>query len=148
MKRDVRDVLGGALMVAVGAGAALYAQQHYELGELRNMGPGFFPVALGWLLAALGVLIALPALLRGGEPIVLAGRAAVAVLGSLVVFGLLLKPAGLVLATVAAVLLASLADARYRWRTRLLTAGVIAALAWLIFIAGLGMVLPTWPWSA
>ncbi|TSE25573.1 tripartite tricarboxylate transporter TctB family protein [Tepidimonas aquatica] len=148
MKRDVRDVLGGALMVAVGAGAALYAQQHYELGELRNMGPGFFPVALGWLLAGLGALVAVPALLRGGEPIVLARRAAAAVLGALMVFGLLLKPAGLVLATVAAVLLASLADARYRWRTRLLTALVIAALAWLIFIAGLGMVLPTWPWSA
>ncbi|TSE24000.1 Tripartite tricarboxylate transporter TctB family protein [Tepidimonas sediminis] len=148
MQRDVRDLIGGLLMAAVGAAAALYAQAHYELGELRNMGPGFFPVVLGWVLAVLGVLIALPALLRPGESIQLAGRAALCVIGSIVVFGLLLKPAGLVPATVAAVLVASLADARFTWRTRLLTAAAIAALAWLIFIAGLGMVLPSWPWSA
>ena len=135
-------------MAAVGAGAALYAQAEYELGELRNMGPGFFPVVLGWLLAVLGMLIALPALVRRGEAVTLAWRAGLCVIGSIVVFGLLLKPAGLVLATVAAVLVASLADARFTWRTRLLAAAAIAALAWLIFIAGLGMVLPSWPWSA
>lgn len=141
-------MVGGLLMAAVGAGAALYAQAEYDFGELRNMGPGFFPVVLGWVLAALGLLIALPALLRRGEAVTLATRAALCVVGALVVFGLLLKTAGLVLATMASVLLASLADARFTWRTRLLTAVAIAALAWLIFIAGLGMVLPTWPWSA
>ncbi|MDW8335597.1 MAG: tripartite tricarboxylate transporter TctB family protein [Tepidimonas sp.] len=148
MNRDGRDIVGGVLMAAIGAAAALYAQAEYELGELRNMGPGFFPVVLGWVLAVLGLLIAVPALLRQGEAITVAWRAAACVVGSLVVFGLLLKPAGMVLATVAAVLVASLADDRFTWRTRLITAAAIAALAWLIFIAGLGMVLPTWPWSA
>lgn len=148
MRRDTRDVLAGLLMVAVGAAAALYARAEYDLGDWRAMGPGLFPVMLGWLLAGLGVLIAVPAWLRRGEPLTLAVRSALCVIGSLVLFGLLLKPAGLILATVAAVLVASLADDRFRWRTRWLTAVAIAALAWLIFIVGLGMVLPSWPWGA
>ncbi|TSE35539.1 tripartite tricarboxylate transporter TctB family protein [Tepidimonas charontis] len=146
-RRDHHDVLGGLLMAAIGFAAAWYAVEHYELGSPRNMGPGFFPFGLGLLLGGLGVLIALPALLRSGVRITVAWRTLGCVIGALVLFGVLLKTAGLVLATVASVLLASLADRGIGWRTRLIAAAVIAALCWLIFIAGLNMVLPVWPWS-
>ena len=60
-----KDYYGGALLVVVGL-AAVYAGIGYRVGELAHMGPGFFPVALGALLALVGVLIALSA--RGEKP--------------------------------------------------------------------------------
>ncbi len=146
-RRDPHDLLGGLLMAVIGFAAAWYAFEHYELGSPRNMGPGFFPFGLGLLLGVLGLLITLPALLRPGNRIVVAWRTLACVIGSLVLFAVLLKTAGLVLATVAAVLLASWADRGVGWRTRIIAAVAIAALCWLIFIVGLNMVLPVWPWS-
>jgi len=32
-------------------------------------------------------------------------------------------------------------------KTRILTALGVAAVTWVVFILGLGMNLPTWPWS-
>jgi putative tricarboxylic transport membrane protein len=53
-----KDVLGGGLMLLLGLGAA-FQSSHYELGSLRRMGPGYFPLALGVILAATGLLIML-----------------------------------------------------------------------------------------
>lgn len=146
-QKDYRDLVGGLLMAAIGAFAAWYAGDNYEFGDLRSMGPGFFPIVLGILLAVLGVLVALPALLRRGDRMTFSLRALVCVIGALVLFAALLKTAGVVLTTVAAVLVASLADRSMSWRTRVLSAIAIAALTWIVFIVGLSMVLPTWPWS-
>ncbi len=55
-----KDYYGGALMVLVGLSAA-YAAQSYNIGSLAHMGPGYFPCAVGILLAITGILIALTA---------------------------------------------------------------------------------------
>ena len=55
-----KDYYGGALLIVVGL-AAVYAGVGYRVGELAHMGPGFFPVALGALLALTGLLIAVSA---------------------------------------------------------------------------------------
>ena len=59
-----KDYYGGALMVLIGL-AAVYASLGYSLGSLAHMGPGFFPCAVGALLALVGILIAATA--RGGK---------------------------------------------------------------------------------
>jgi hypothetical protein len=64
-RRDYTDILGGALLVAFGLGVGFYAQR-YNIGTLTRMGPGFFPAALGFLLALLGLAILLPGLRRTG----------------------------------------------------------------------------------
>ncbi|RDK08014.1 hypothetical protein DN412_22955 [Cupriavidus lacunae] len=46
--------------------AAVAAGLQYHTGTLSHMGPGFFPVAVGALLALVGVLIAMSA--RGDSP--------------------------------------------------------------------------------
>jgi hypothetical protein len=63
MKTIDKDTVGGALMVLVGAGAILEGVQH-EIGSLRHVGPGFFPVCLGAILAAVGAMIAVKAWLE------------------------------------------------------------------------------------
>jgi hypothetical protein len=145
-KRDSRDIIGGLGLAAIGLFAVIYGQR-YEFGDLNRMGPGYFPVALGALLAALGVLIALPAFFRRGEPITVAWKTFALVMASIVVFAFTLKLLGVILSTALAVIVASMADNGSTWKGRLLTAAGIALVTWLVFKFGLGMVLPTWPWS-
>jgi uncharacterized membrane protein YhdT len=52
-----RDYYAGGLMVLLGVGAAVTGSG-YKFGSLARMGPGFMPVALGVLLAFIGLLIA------------------------------------------------------------------------------------------
>jgi phosphoglycerol transferase MdoB-like AlkP superfamily enzyme len=144
--KDVRDIIGGLGLSAVGLFAVLYGQR-YDFGDLNRMGPGYFPVVLGLLLAGLGVLIALPAFFRRGEGVTVAWKTFGLVMASLVVFAFTLKLLGLVLASALAVLVASLADNAPGWKWRLATATGIALVTWVVFKLGLSMVLPSWPWS-
>lgn len=145
--RDTRDILGGLFLTALGLFAAWYAQQNFDIGNLTRMGPGFFPVGLGLILAALGVLIALPAFFRGGEGTNVQWRTLALVTASLCVFAFTLKPLGLVFSTFAAAIVSSLADHDISWRNRLLVAAGVSLMTYLVFSLGLSMVLPVWPWS-
>lgn len=145
--RDMQDIVGGLAITALGIFAAIYAQK-YEFGDLNRMGPGYFPVALGVVLALLGLLIAVPAFARKGDPIVVKWKTFALVLGSIAAFALTLKVLGLILATALAVIISSLADNETRWKGRILLAIGVAAVTYLVFGFALGMVLPAWPWSA
>jgi putative tricarboxylic transport membrane protein len=61
-----RDYYAGALMILLGLVAAHDGAKH-DIGTLRQMGPGYFPIALGVLLIFLGILIAGNAA-AGGSP--------------------------------------------------------------------------------
>ena len=145
MRRDWPDILGGVALGAIGAAAAGWALLHYDLGTLRQMGPGAFPAALGLMLAVLGVIVALPGLRRAGEMPRVEARAALAVLASILVFGLGMRPLGLVVATAASVLIASLPAPHRGWTWRLVLAAVVMVLTVLVFRTGLRMSLPLWP---
>ena len=145
--RDMQDIVGGLAVTALGIFAAIYAQK-YEFGDLNRMGPGYFPVALGVVLTLLGLLIAIPAFMRKGEPIVVKWKTFALVLGSIVAFALTLKVLGLILATALSVMISSLADNETRWKGRILLACGVAVVTYLVFGFALGMVLPAWPWSA
>jgi hypothetical protein len=144
--KDMQDLVGGAALTALGIFAAIYAQR-YEFGELNRMGPGYFPVALGVVLTVLGLLIAIPAFFRTGEKIHVEWKTFLLVLGSIVVFALTLKVIGLILATALAVIVSSLADRETRWKGRIILAIGVAAITYMVFGFGLGMVLPAWPWN-
>lgn len=55
-----KDYYGGTLMVLIGL-ASVFAGRQYHTGTISHMGPGFFPVTVGALLAFVGVLIAISA---------------------------------------------------------------------------------------
>ncbi|OWY15092.1 hypothetical protein B6V72_00360 [Thioclava sp. F34-6] len=145
MKRDIPDLAGGVLLAAIGLFVTLYAVDHYEIGSLRRMGPGFFPALLGGVLAVLGVMIALPALARRGEAIRIAWKECFAVLAAILVFAAGLDRVGLVPVTLASVLIATLAapDRRIGWRIAL--ALVVTLLSVAVFSFGLKMTVPLWP---
>ncbi len=145
MRRDWPDIWGGLALVVTGASAMGWALVHYDLGTLRQMGPGVFPAVLGALLATLGLLVALPAWRRAGTPPPVHPLAAVAVLAAILVFGFGLHRFGLVGATAASVLIATLPAPRTGWAWRVLLAAVVTALTVLVFSFGLRMTLPLWP---
>lgn len=143
-QRDYQDIVGGLLLTALGVFVGLYASQ-YDMGTPARMGPGFFPTILGWILAVLGVLIALPAFFRRGPPITVQWGNAFFVLGAIVMFAFLLRPAGILVATFIAAFVASLADKEITWKGRVYVSLGVAAVTWLVFIFGLSMRLPLWP---
>ncbi|OYD73687.1 UNVERIFIED_ORG: tripartite tricarboxylate transporter TctB family protein [Burkholderia sp. CF145] len=55
--RQGKDFYGGTLVFLIGAGAT-YKAIGYQVGSLTHMGPGYFPAAVGVLLAVMGMLIA------------------------------------------------------------------------------------------
>jgi hypothetical protein len=143
-QKDIGDILGGALMIAVGVFAMIYAQR-YAFGTVSQMGPGFFPVVLGGILAVLGLVIAVPAFGRAGPQITFHWRTLGFVIGAIVLFAATLRPLGLILATMIAVLAAASAERGFPWLGRLVLAGAIALMVLLIFRLGLGMNIPVWP---
>ena len=150
LNKDLQDIIGGLAMLAIGAFAALYAYQNLEFGTLSRMGPGFFPLVLGSVLAVLGLLIALPAFFRpGAGPLEIDFKALFFVTLALLSFAFLLRPLGILITSVLMVLVSTLPlpRATASWKTRILTGLGVAVVTWVVFILGLGMNLPTWPWS-
>lgn len=145
LNKDFRDLLGGLLMMAIGIFAAVYAQR-YDMGQLHRMGPGYFPVMLGSLLAILGFFIALPALFRQGTKIQIQWKSLLWVLASLLLFAGLLEKLGLIFATIISVIASTMAS-DLPWRSKFVLALSVSLITYLIFSYGLGMYLPTWPWS-
>lgn len=145
-RRDWQDVCGGALMIATGVFFALYGR-HYDFGSAARMGPGFFPITLGWVLAGLGLLIALPALWRRGQPVLVLWGNWFWSVASLLAFALLLPRLGLFGTALLSALVALMPSLLGRVQ-RLLVATSVAALTTAIFALGLNMQLRVWPWTS
>ncbi len=125
----------------------LHAAGSYSFGTLRRMGPGFFPAALGVLVAGFGALLALPALFRRGELPRPSPRPLVTITAGGLAFTYLIEPFGLVPATLVLVGLAALAEPRFRPLRTAILAAALAALAMLVFSEGLGIPVPAFRWQ-
>lgn len=145
MRCDLHDLGWGAALALTGLAVAGYAWVSYDMGSLRRMGPGFFPVTLGMLLAGLGAFIAVPAISRPGQSRPFAWPETIVVVAALLVFGLLLDKLGVLLTTALTVLIASSVAPRGGLGWRLVLSVAVTALVWLVFVRGLNMSLPVWP---
>ncbi len=144
--RNPEDLGSGLLFITVGALGVL-GSRGYEIGEARDMGPGYLPMALFTLLLALGVVIALRGVLSGTSAIPALGlRPFAFVIAAVSAFAALIATAGLVLATLVMVPLASFADREARWGEAVLAAIALAAFAAGVFVIGLGVPAKLWPW--
>ena len=145
-KRDSTDLIGGLFLTALGLFFVIYAQR-YSMGTLNRMGPAYFPVALGSVLAFLGLLIAVPAWFRAGVGPEVSWKTLIIVIGSVVLFGATLQTMGLIFACMTTLLVGSLADNDITWRERAILMVTVPPIIYFIFIFGLGMTVPVWPWS-
>ena len=143
--RNPKDFWAGLLFASVGL-AAIILGSRYNLGTAARMGPGYFPRILGMLLILLGAIIALRAL-RVDGPAIPPWRwwSTGMVLGSVVLFGLIVNTVGLALSTVTLIVLASSASSEFRWKESLVSGVFLAVLAVSVFVIGLKLQLPIWP---
>ena len=144
-----RDVIGGALIMAIGGGFLLLGRG-LEFGSSFRMGPGYFPTVLSVILVLLGAAMVALAWRRPAEEGTLSHipwRGVVLVIGSTFFFGLALRGLGLIPVLVTVVLASAWASRYASWRASVPLALGMALFCWLVFVRGLGLPLPlVGPW--
>lgn len=148
VRRAFKDVLAGAIFIALGLAFAL-GSLTYDIGTPLRMGPGYVPLTLGLLLAGLGVAVIVKGFItEGGEAIGgVDWRAVVLITAALIFFGLTVRGLGVVGALFGATLLAALGRSRTSVVEALFIAAALTVLSVLIFIVALQLRLPlVGPW--
>ena len=147
----IQDFIAALIFVAIGVGAFVVAGD-YPVGTARRMGPGMFPLLVGGLLIAVGVGLAVQATFGGAFRLhrlhvadLRTLRALFFVLLALLVFALLIRPAGLFLATAATTFVSTRAEPGHRLLPAVVLALSVAALASLIFVQAIGLPIRVWP---
>ena len=130
-------------------GAFVVGSLSYELGAPLRMGPGYFPLLVGAILAALGLAIVVKGLIAGELlPFgAIPWRAVIAITLALLFFGFTVRGLGFVPTSAVTALLTALASARVRLLTAVAVAAGLTVASTLIFVVGLQLRLPLWgPW--
>jgi len=153
-----KDFWCGVLFAVIGLAFAVIARgvpglpfmPGYTMGTPARMGPGFFPFWLGMILVGLGVLIAVIAF-RHAE----AGEDAqlekfhwgpiLYVLVAIVLFGVLLKPIGMLLAGMVLIFVSSLGSHEFKWREVVGLGVFLVIFTALVFVVGLKLPIPLCP---
>ena len=155
-----RDFWSGIMFVALGLAFALGAKgirlgdsvllAGYAMGTPARMGPAFFPFWLGVILVILGVVIAVTAYRTQGGPDSAFPKfhwiPILYVLGAVIIFGLLLKPIGMLLSGIILVFISSYGNPeKVSFRaTAFLAVGLVVFCA-LVFVGGLKLPIPLCP---
>ncbi|KAI3590053.1 tripartite tricarboxylate transporter TctB family protein [Cupriavidus sp. CER94] len=145
--RSQKDFASGLMFILVGLGFSFVARG-YSMGTAAKMGPGYFPFWLGIVLALLGALVLWGSLSSRMEEDQLARwdlKILLWILGSVVLFGLLLKPLGMVLSVVVLVLVSSMASHEFSWKGAVLNAIVLVLISMGAFVYGINLQMPVWP---
>jgi putative tricarboxylic transport membrane protein len=142
MIRSTKDFWTGLIYIFFGLSAVLIARE-YGMGTALRMGPGYFPTILGVLLALIGIISLVRSFIETGSPIGgLAFKGLLLVVGSTLVFGLIVRGAGLAVALPALVIMSAYASVRFRWGPSLALAAGLTLFCVLVFLKGLGVPLP------
>ena len=148
VRRALKDILAGGIFVVLGLAFALGALT-YDLGTPLRMGPGYVPLALGGLLAGLGVLVIVKGFVAGeGDDIgQVEWRALILIMAAMLFFGVTVRGLGVVGALFGTSLLAALARSSTKLWEALVIAVALTALSVFIFIFALQLRLPlVGPW--
>ena len=154
--KSKRNFAAGLMFACVGAAFAIGAT-NYNVGSAARMGPGYFPLMVGTLLAVLGlsvVVASIGARQGDGDPIgKIAWKPLGFIIGANLLFGVLLAglhgiglPAmGLIAAIYALVVVACMAGSHFSMKSALILATVLAVGSYLTFIVGLSLQFQVWP---
>jgi hypothetical protein len=139
------DFLSGILFVVLGLAFGIGALS-YRFGTPSNMGAGFLPACLAGILMVLGVVILVKAIIEPGELIEPgAFRPIGVVIGTLVLFALVLRPLGFAATAFLSSFAVTYAGASVPLVQRLLPATALAVVATVVFVVLLGLPIPVWP---
>ncbi len=148
-RRSRHDLFAGSIFIAI---AALFAIQglRYDFGSVLQMGPGFFPVVLAFILAALGAAVILSGIGNTSEAAngPAAWRGIVLICLSLAIFAGTARSLGLVPVVAICTFLAARASEQNSIASSVIMSAVLSGICYLIFKVGLAVTLPTFgPWT-
>lgn len=134
------DLGAGAIFIAIGLGFGLMTLSGLEIGTARRMGPGYFPIMLSGILIALGIAVALQSITHGDEPRgPLPWRGLVVLLSVPVLFGLLIRPLGMVPVLLITTFVTAFASRRMNVKAALLLTVGLTVFCVVVFNLGLGL---------
>ena len=146
--KNPRDFWAGVMFIVFGCLFAGVALSTYKMGTAARMGPGYFPFVLGSILVILGAIITLTSFRRKNKgPGVdkFYWKPVFWVLGSIVMFGLLLKIIGALLAGILVVVLSGFGSTEFKLRDVLLLGVGLTVFCAAVFVWGLGLPIPLCP---
>ena len=137
--RNGKDFYAGLFFFFVGV-VTVFEAHSYSVGTVRNMGAGYFPAILGYLLLMIGGGIAVRGIWLKGEGIKITSLRPLLMVSSAVLsFAFLLGPAGLILAILVSVFISCLGSREFRIRDAMILFFVLAAIATGLFVYALGL---------
>ena len=155
-----KDFWSGMMFIAIGVMFALVAKglslgdtiliPGYAMGNPSRMGPAFFPFWLGMILIAFGIAIAVGGVRTQGDESsrfpTFHWRPILYVLGSVVMFGVILKWVGMLLAGFLLVIVASVGNPEeFRLKSTVILAAGLVIFCALVFVWGLSLPIPLCP---
>lgn len=145
--RNPKDFWSGVIFIVFGV-AAVVIGRDYSMGTAGRMGPAYFPTVLGTLLAIIGSVAVVRSMFRSGAPVgKLAVKDLVLVLIAVLLFGFLVRGAGLAVAVPLLVLVSAFASVKFRVLPSVLLAAGMTIFCILVFVIGLGLPMPiVGPW--
>lgn len=140
--RNPKDFWTGIVYVAIG-GSALFLSRDYGMGTAVKMGPAYFPTILSGLLILIGTISVIRSFIKQGTPISsFAMKGLIMVTVSMLLFGFIVRGAGLAIALPLLIIISAFASTRFSWRYSLALAVGVTVFCILIFNIGLGVPLP------
>jgi len=154
--KSQKDFFSGLMFMAVGVAFA-WGASTYTVGNGARMGPGYFPLMLGVLLAILGGVITFKAMVvetMDGDKIgsfawkpltfiILANLVFGACIGGLPSIGM--PPMGLIVGIYLLTFIASNAGDEFSFKAVAVLSTILAAMSYLAFIVLLKLQFPVWP---
>ena len=143
--RALKDFWSGVMFCGFAA-VAIFSARGYALGTAGKMGPGYFPLLLAVLLAALGATLIARSVVLTGEPVSRFHVLPLAIIAAAVcLFGALIEPLGLVLSLVVLTLMSVSAGAQFRLLETLALTVLLIVFSVGVFVYALGLPLNIWP---
>ena len=147
--KSQRDFWSGLMFVVVGIVFAVGAT-NYSMGTSARPGAGYFPLLLSVIMAILGAVVLFKSLTietPGGDPVGhIAWKPLLIIVASIAVFGITIELLGMIVSIPILIFISSLAGDEFHWRDVIANAIVLTIGSWAIFIVGLKLTIPMWPW--
>lgn len=144
--KSPKDFWAGIMFISIGLFFVIVAQTSYQMGTAVRMGPGYFPTVLGGLLAVLGGIVLFDSFVLTGDKVAkFHFRPLLFILASSLAFAYLLKPLGLVLASIALVFIAAFGGHEFKWKEVAILSAVLVVFSVVVFVKGLTLPFPICP---
>ena len=144
--KSPQDFWAGLMFIGFGLFFAIVAQQNYQMGSAVRMGPAYFPTVLGGMLAVLGAIVMFDSFVLTGDKVAkFHFRPLLFVMVSSLAFAYLLKPLGLVLASIALIFVSAFGGHEFKCKEVAILSMVLVIFSVLVFVKGLTLPFPICP---